>query len=374
MERIAMRGARISRLGLAAVLSALMTITVGAQDGKEGGGPTGATPTKINFLERKCGTITTEELAAKYDDGANWSALQDHLAQIIKGCDLRPPSRDLVTVVTFIRRDTPYTVVVPSTQPYSLTLLGKKEVRVVVLVDGGASVGVPTDFKFMSQRVANPLAGAVPSVVRTITDAVGKALPMVAPPPLPQVTPPPLVAYAAQVSVPFTRATIEETGTVEVMVDSKRKEVPVKATYTNTPLSALTFSTLAGALVGTVNGPERMKVDSGSYASDPLGRAVTMVTLMFHKPFDSTLSEMSRAERWAGYAGAVLTPAAGIGAGVSIGIIRGLSANVGYAWVWVPTSANGAPAGTAVPSDGKQLIHKMNHGLFVGGGYVFKAE
>ncbi len=71
--------------------------------------------------------------------------------------------------------------------------------------------------------------------------------------------------------------------------------------------------------------------------------------------------------------GAVLTPAAGIGVGASIGIIRGLSANVGYVWVWVPTSSSGTAAGTPAPG-GSQLSQKVNHGLFIGGGYVFKAD
>jgi len=164
-----------------------------------------------------------------------------------------------------------------------------------------------------------------------------------------------------------------QSGTVSLKVNAETKKVAIAATYTNTPLSRVRFSTLAGGLVGKVRGPEKMKVDDGKYASDPLARAAVMAAVTFHKPFDSTLGAMSKAERFAGFAGAVLTPAAGFGTGVSVGIIRGLSANLGYLWVWVPTSSNGAATGAGA-AEGNQLSYKVNRGLFVGGGYVFKAD
>src|ERR1051325_79256 len=259
-----------------------------AQDKKEespkADAPTGATPTKINFNARRCASVAgqanarikTEQLAAEYDDGSRWDALQSRLTQILRSCDLPDPPSNIATVVSFIAGETPYTVVVPSPQPYALTMLGKKEVRVVVLVNGEASVAVPSDFKFMSKRVDNPLIAAIPSVVRAITDAAGKGL-LVQPPPslvdAAPAPPPPLVACVTQVSVPFSRASISESGTVEVKVKTETKKVAVSATYANTPRSKVTFSTLAGGLVGSVKGAERMKVDSESYASAPLGRA-----------------------------------------------------------------------------------------------------
>lgn len=372
-------------LALASVLAATAAAAQDKEDKPEA--PTGATPTKITFDERRCSSVVdaskpptrlkTGDLAADYDDGSRWPALQDRLRQILDSCDLPAPASDVATVVTFIAGEKPYTVVLPATQPYALTMLGKKEILVVVLVNGEEAVAAPTDFKFMSKRLDDPLVGAIPSFVRAITDAAGKGLSVQVQPPPPQdgKTPPPpaIMAYATQVSVPFSRASIAESGTVQIKVNTETKKVPVAATYANTPLSRLRFSTLAGGLVGKVRGPEKMKVDSGSYASDPLGRAAIMAAVMFHRPFDSTVADMSKAERFAGFAGAVLSPAAGFGAGLSVGIIRGLSANVGYMWVWVPTSSNGAATGTAAV-EGNQLSHKVNRGLFIGGGYVFKAD
>src|ERR1041384_6629341 len=64
-----------------------------AQDKKEespkADAPTGATPTKINFNARRCASVAgqanarikTEQLAAEYDDGSRWEALQSRLHQ-----------------------------------------------------------------------------------------------------------------------------------------------------------------------------------------------------------------------------------------------------------------------------------------------------
>ena len=365
----------VSVVAIALILSATAALAQDKKDEKaEVTAPSGATPTKITFTQRSCATGDTEQLAAQYDDGSKWSELQDELERIIESCDLSKPDADVTTVVTFIAGETPYTVLVPSTQPYALTMLGKKQIRVVVLVNGDAAASVPTDFKFMSKQIDDPVLAAIPSFVRAVTDAAGKESKVLSVRPPPEKAAPPMVGYVTQVSVPFSRASIAESGTVEVKVKTEIKKVAVSATFANTPRRKVALSTVAGGLIGSVKGPERMKVESGAYASDPLGRAVTMAAVMFHKPFDSTLSNMSVAERLAGYLGAVLTPAAGVGAGVSIGIIRGLSANVGYAWVWVPTSANGGAAGTAAPTGARQLSHKMNHGWFIGGGYVFKAD
>jgi hypothetical protein len=56
-----------------------------------------------------------------------------------------------------------------------------------------------------------------------------------------------------------------------------------------------------------------------------------------------------------------------------VSIVRGLAATVGYSWMWVPTSSNGASVGTVAPKE-SQLSYKLNHGVFVGGGYVFKGS
>jgi len=92
------------------------------------------------------------------------------------------------------------------------------------------------------------------------------------------------------------------------------------------------------------------------------------------KPYDSSLSEMSQEERWGVLIGGVLTPAAGVGLGVSFGLIRGFAINGGVIGVWVPSAPPGSNVGSAVTTDSntKQLENRFNTALFIGGNYVFR--
>jgi hypothetical protein len=118
-----------------------------------------------------------------------------------------------------------------------------------------------------------------------------------------------------------------------------------------------------------------MKVDGGQYASDPSSHSVTMATVAWHpRPYDSSLSEMSQEERWAVLIGGVLTPAAGVGLGVSFGLIRGFAINAGVIGVWVPSAPPGSSISSAVTADSnqQQLENRFNMAVFVGGSYVFR--
>jgi hypothetical protein len=150
--------------------------------------------------------------------------------------------------------------------------------------------------------------------------------------------------------------------------------VKISASYANTPRVHVEFTAVAGGVVGPFYGPQKMKVDAGKYASDPLSHSLAMVTMAWHiKPYDSSLADMSHADRWALLIGAVLSPATGIGVGVSFGIMRGFALDAGVIGVWAST----APTGSGIGSDAttnandEQLANRFNAAIFIGGNYVF---
>ncbi|MGH9409036.1 MAG: hypothetical protein ACRD1V_06245, partial [Vicinamibacterales bacterium] len=150
--------------------------------------------------------------------------------------------------------------------------------------------------------------------------------------------------------------------------------VPLAATYTNAPKMHLEFAA-AAVMVGSYRGHPRLKVDAGKYASDPATHAATLAAIAIHLwPFDVSSAEMTKAERWALIAGAVLTPAAGAAAGLSIGIARGFALTAGELIVWVPSGAGGALPGTPAPAGTSQLPHKYAYAPFVGGSYRFSGR
>ena len=99
-----------------------------------------------------------------------------------------------------------------------------------------------------------------------------------------------------------------------------------------------------------------------------------MVTVAWHvQPYDSSLSEMSRAERWAVLVGGAPTLATGIGLGVSFGVMRGFANDGGIVGMWVPSAPSGVTIGSVVATDSnqQQLVNRFNTGLLIGGNYVF---
>jgi hypothetical protein len=115
-----------------------------------------------------------------------------------------------------------------------------------------------------------------------------------------------------------------------------------------------------------------MSVNNDKYVSSPVSHSMTMAAVAWHfVPYDSTRPTMTGAERWSVLTGVVLTPNAGVGAGLSFGLLRGLAINVGELVIWNPTSVNGAAPGSAAPTGVSQLSHKPSYGTFLAGNYVF---
>jgi hypothetical protein len=373
-----------------------------AQESTQPGTP-GPTPTKVEFTSAvDCYPVTradskhtvksVDDLVNEYNDGRLWLQLQADLKAILSTCQFAPRLTPLTPgdftsrtfLVTLISSDhRPYYVVVPQPQPYSMTLLGVRSVNAIILGDSQARGDkVPSNFLFMSTQVRNPLEARIPAPAKQagaafatntlslqdsrVEAATGSRDPAAT-----------MYAYAAAgIVLPFRRASISEAGTVTVKdpASGTLADVRVATTYANTPRVHFEFAAVVGAVVGPMHGPQRMKVDAGKYASDPLSHALTMVTVAWHpKPFNSSLSEMSRAERWAVLFGGVLTPATGVGLGVSFDIMRNVAINSGVIGVWVPSAPSGSNVGSdaVIDPSHNQLMHQFTTGLFVGVNFSF---
>jgi len=377
-------------------MSAVLLMATGsarAGDDKDGAAKGAGIPSRVILTTAKCSVSSGEidGLAANYGDFRQWATLQTLLKAKVTECTDRVPSSESPFLVNIVRPGENLTIVVPQNERYSPNLTGVRSVYVLLLVDHhDKEEKALREFRLTSAEVPSSLLAQLPDVAKTIAGAAtGGLLPAVAgktknmaPTDVPVQPPPPpyeTVAYATvqPVPLPFLNGTLAETGTLSLYSDKDQKgsDVQVTASFTNKTKVRAEFTAIAGALVGPLAGDERMKVtDGGNYASDPLKRGVTMAAIAFHPvPFDSSLSKMSGAEKVAFLLGGVLTPAPGLGVGVSYGVVRGFAVNVGGAVVWVSTSQNNASAGEPAPKGNNQLRYGWNAGFFIGGGYVFKS-
>jgi hypothetical protein len=376
---------------------AALVWTAAPTDGQTAARPAGATPTSILFNfsggcafdeDAAAGAVkAVADLAHDYNDGNRWPQLQQELRSVLASCidDAQPAAaRDLsgaltkTMLVAFVERDTPYYVVLPSRQPYRLTITGRTSVVPIVLVDAAARRDPPPDMHFMSSRIDDPRQ-EIPAFVRDIAGSIikqyrtGNA---------PAKSNPRFWAYAAdEVELPFRRASVVESGTLTVNCEPNGSSVvlavcprgkdslgiTIATTYTTTPETRMDFAAVAGGVVGPYRGHLKMKVDAGRYASDPARHAMTMAAIAIHvKPYDATLPDISMPERWSLLVGGILTPAAGAGAGLSFAFMRGFAINAGEMVIWVPT---GSSPGAIAPDGSNQLPHRYAYGTFVGASY-----
>jgi hypothetical protein len=359
---------------------------------------TGAYPTRITFTRAddctpraaasgKSAIRSVADLVSAYNNWTpgGWRHLQDDVTAVLTQCARVTPTDAHPVAVSLVQGSHAYHLVVPQRNEYAQVLLGHDHLRAVLLMaQNDAPSSLPTDFSFSSVPSVNPIVGQLPDFVKALVGAAipggtkGAALPLA----------PNTGAIVAlvgnDVELPFQRGTITETGTL--ILPPKMTMAPgetpstaanpvslaVNASFTNVPKTRFDLTAAAGAIVGTVSGPARMKVTSGKYDEDPIGRGLSMAAVAWHPvPYDSTTRDMTGPERFALLIGGLITPGPGIGTAVSIGVFRGLAANIGYFWAWVPTSANGSPVGAAAPTGAAQLAHKLNRGVFIGGNYVF---
>jgi hypothetical protein len=368
------------------------------------------------------GVASITDLAALYDSGgdANWKTLQGLLRQIVGTCETyldatpagTPEKKYIVEkslakmsqgtlIVTFIAGTTSYYVVVPAELPYSTVLTGEQHVVPVFLVDSTAhsnATKAPTDVKFMSTQGTDPRMAQGPAFLKAVAAVVNPAKLVGFDVIVNYVTPktePKIWAYGVTVTadLPYKSGTIQESGTIPLVCQARKNKdetesailppcsaagdtlasVKIAQPYVNKPKLHWEFAATAGAVVGPYYGKHPgMKVDNGKYASSPVSHATTMAAIAWHpEAYDSSLPSMSWPERLGLFVGAVITPGAGIGAGVSIGLVRGFGLNIGEMATWNPTSVNGDSPGATVPTGSAQLAHRPSYGTFIGGTYAF---
>jgi hypothetical protein len=156
--------------------------------------------------------------------------------------------------------------------------------------------------------------------------------------------------------------------------ENDNNKVAISGSYVNAPATHLELGAVVGAFVGPEFLHAQMKVDGGKYASNPLSRAMTMAVASYRFwPLDADGTTKTERQRWAMFAGGVLTPAPGLGGGVSRTLIKNLAADIGWAAMWVQSAPGTSKAGDTVVTDskGNQLNYRWTNAFFAGGTFVF---
>jgi len=129
-----------------------------------------------------------------------------------------------------------------------------------------------------------------------------------------------------------------------ILATPSTKGPKAEFTVQNRPFKRFSFGVLNSWIAGDSVGGGRAKLDSGKYQSDELSGYLGMALVNFHpSAYDGEAPSPSWAERFRLYGGVAFTPTFGVGAGVGVGIVRGLVVNAG----WTALIVN------VLPADGK---------------------
>jgi hypothetical protein len=228
-------------------------------------------------------------------------------------------------------------------------------------------------------HTAHPLVSQIGKLAEAIIGPFGTAFTMKAVLPEGARTPKPTLTKTYfwtvnDVPIKFSRGTIAESDFVSVSAEDptthkvEPKEVTGGVTFANTPLTTMTFNAgIAG--IAYHGGAQQLKVDSGTYASDPLSYVATLAGVTFHHGFDSTAAVASPNEKKGLFVGGIVTPAAGFAICGTYGW-RGFSIIGGYGLMFVHV-APGKNAGDAVVAGTDQLKIGYAHVILIGGSYAF---
>jgi hypothetical protein len=129
----------------------------------------------------------------------------------------------------------------------------------------------------------------------------------------------------------------------------------------------------AYAFRGGIVDAARVKVKDGILVADPLDRRLSLVVVnLGFKPYDEGAFHPTLAERLRWFVGAVVTPDFGVAAGVSAGIVRGLTVNFGGAILGVRGLQSDDELGRPPSHDEDPFRLAQARVLFLGAGYTFK--
>jgi hypothetical protein len=149
--------------------------------------------------------------------------------------------------------------------------------------------------------------------------------------------------------------------------------LPATLDMSNAPRTRFGFGLVSGYLARPRTEAVRATIASGLIAPDPLPRHVNMivVTGAFHS-YDARRPSPGWNERTRWFAGTVIAPDIGAGAGLSLLVVRGLAVSAGFAVLAVPTPAAGEAIGRAPVNAADPFRTGTVRGGFVGLSYNFK--
>lgn len=146
----------------------------------------------------------------------------------------------------------------------------------------------------------------------------------------------------------------------------------------NQPRTRYSLGVLSSAIIGTPRYAKsttiRAKVGAtGALIQDPMPTMLTMALVNIHpRPYDAQQDSATWSERFRFFAGTAVTPDFGIGGGAGVMIVRGLTANAGWATLFVKSPRSGFAIGQTVPV-GKTPLGVSRAGVwFAGLSYSFR--
>ncbi len=167
-------------------------------------------------------------------------------------------------------------------------------------------------------------------------------------------------------------AILVRNGFVQLATADKPKDFSGTSTIQSSQLNRFAFAAISSVILRAYHADDRVKVANGKLAKDPLSGNLTMGGVNIHLvPYDPEAEHMTVAERFRLFAGGVIVPNFGVGGGLSVGIIRGLSLNVGYAQLIV-SKLGGNEALDAVPKSTNPFKVGTAGVTFIGAGLNFK--
>jgi hypothetical protein len=149
--------------------------------------------------------------------------------------------------------------------------------------------------------------------------------------------------------------------------------LPATLDVSNAPRTRFGFGLVSGYLARPRADSARATITSGLIAPDPLPRHVNMivVTGAFHS-YDASRPRPGWNERTRWFAGTVIAPDIGAGAGLSLLVVRGLAVSAGFAVLAVPTPAAGEAFGRAPVNAADPFRTGTVRGGIAGLSYNFK--
>jgi hypothetical protein len=128
----------------------------------------------------------------------------------------------------------------------------------------------------------------------------------------------------------------------------ERTVLPATLDLENAPPSRFSLGVVTGYLPYARARDARVRMADGVITPDPLARRASLVVVNgAFRAYDATRFSPGWRERTRWFAGAVIAPDVGAGAGVSLLVVRGLALNVGGVMIVVRTPATGETVGRA---------------------------